>query len=106
MAEICPFHTIEIPENREILKTDSLKFPWKEDPNGYFLVKIENDEIHCGFVNSSHKMEVEFIGKNPDKIIKEIAKRKLVNLEHMGYIAQEMQIALECLENNKNYIQR
>ena len=45
-----------------------------------------------------------------DKIIKEIAKRKLVNLEQMGYIASELMIAKDCLKNNslasKKYIQR
>lgn len=106
----CPFHKIEIPKDREIIKTDKLKFPWKQDPKGYFLVKIEKNQICCGFVNNKHKMKVEFRGKNPDKIIKEIAKRKLVNLEQMGYIASELMIAKDCLKNNslasKKYIQR
>ncbi len=105
----CPFHKIEIPENREIVETDKLKFSWKQDPKGYFLVKIEKDQICCGFVNNKHKMKVEFKGKSPDKIIKEIAKRKLVGLAQMGYIASELMIAKNYLKNNpanKKYIQR
>ena len=102
----CPFHEIDISEDREIVETDNLKFPWKQDKNGYFLVRIKDNKIECGFVNSSHKMILELRGKDPDKIIKEIAKRKLVDLEHMGYISQELQIAKDCLENNKEYVQR
>jgi len=117
MNKKCPYHKIKIPENREIVKTDKLKFPWKQDPRGYFLVKIKNDQIYCGFVSNKHKMKVEFKGKDPDKIIKEIAKRKLVGLAQMGYIASELMIAKNCLKNNppsskdfseasKKYIQR
>jgi len=51
-------------------------------------------------------MVVEFVGKKPEKIIKEIAKRNLCDLEHMGYIASELSIAHDCLKNNKNYVQR
>jgi len=104
--EECPCHPIDISENREIVETDNLKFDWKQDPNGYFLVRVQDNEIQCGFVNNSHKMIIEFRGKNPDNIIKEIAKRKLVELTHMGYISQELQIAKDCLDNKKKYVQR
>lgn len=102
----CPQHKIEISENRELVNCDNKTFPWKQDPNGYFLVKIEDGLIKCGFVNNQNKMELELEGKDPDKIIKEIAKRKLCDLEHMGYISSELMIAKDCLENNKKYIQR
>jgi hypothetical protein len=104
----CPLHPIEIPEDREIVDCDSREFPWRQDPNGYFLVKIDAERgvICCGFVNNEHKMETEFRGKDPDKIIKEIAERGLVGLEHMGYIASELMIAKHCLDNGKEYIQR
>ncbi|MCK5283023.1 MAG: hypothetical protein KAK00_06445 [Nanoarchaeota archaeon] len=102
----CPLHPIGISEDREIVDCDNLDFPWKQDKKGYFLVKIEDGQICCGFVNNEHKMVVEFRARDVDKIIKEIAKRKLVDLEHMGYIASEMMIAKDCLENNKGYVQR
>jgi len=102
----CPCHPIDISEDREIVNTDKITFKWTQDPDGYFLVKIENGEIQCGFVNNNHKMTVEFRGTDPDNIIKEIANRKLVNLTHMGYIAQELQIAKVCLDKNKEYVQR
>jgi len=102
----CPIHEIEISENRKIIFCDNLKFPWKQDKHGYFLVKIMNEKIHCGFVNNKHKMIMEFRGKNPEKIIKEIAKRKMCNLENMGYIASELMIADNCIKNKKKYVQR
>ena len=102
----CPFHKIEIPDDREVVFCDDLEFPWQKDQNGYFLVKIEKGQLCCGHVNNDHKMTVEFRGTDPDKIIKEIALRKLCDLEHMGYIAQELQIAAQCLEGKRKYVQR
>ncbi|MFA5318181.1 MAG: hypothetical protein WC323_01765 [Patescibacteria group bacterium] len=106
MGTKCPRHKIKIPKNREVVKTDRLKFPWQQDKNGYFLVKIEDGQICCGFVNNKHEMILELRGKNMEKMIKEIAKRKLVGLEQMGYISSELIIAKDCLKNNKKYIQR
>ncbi len=102
----CPFHKIEIPKDRQVILTDSLSFVWKQDPKGYFLVKIEKGEICCGFVNPKHKMILELRGSNPDKIIKEIIKRKLCNIDNLGYIASELMLARYCLEKKKRYIQR
>jgi hypothetical protein len=106
MSDKCPFHPIEIPDSRQIIDCDKLNFPWVEDKKGYFLVKIEDDIICCGFVNNKHVMEIELKAKDPDKIIKEIAKRKLCDTQHMGYIASELMIAKNCIENNKKYVQR
>ena len=102
----CPSHKIEILKTRKIIFCDKLKFSWKQDPKGYFLVEIKDNKICCGFVNNKHKMIIEFRGKDPDKIIKEIAKRKLCNLENMGYIASELMIAKDCLKSKKKYRQR
>ncbi len=106
MNNKCPYHAINILSDREIVKTDKLKFSWKQDPNGYFLIKLENEQICCGFVNNKHVMETEFRGKDVEKMIKEIAKRKLIGLEQMGYIASELMIAKNFLESGKKYTQR
>src|SRR3989338_6517797 len=107
LKEDCPFYPITIPDDREVVETDNLKFPWEGDGKGYFLIKLENGMICCGFVNSKHRMETEFRGKDPDKIIKEIAKRKLCSdLQHMGYISSELIIAKQCLDERKKYVQR
>jgi hypothetical protein len=102
----CPTHPIDISENREIVECDNLEFPWKQDPAGYFLVRIKDNQICCGFVNSEHKMILEFRGTNPDKIIKEITKREICNENNLAYLAQELMIAKDCLENNKEFVQR
>ncbi|MBI4116339.1 hypothetical protein HY449_01205 [Candidatus Pacearchaeota archaeon] len=102
----CPSSPIEIPQLRKIIFTDKKKFPWRKNRNGYFLIKIQEKKIHCGFVNWKNKMIFEFVGKNPDKMIKEIAKRKLCDLEHMGYIASELTVAENFLKGDKKYIQR
>jgi len=106
----CPIHNIEIPKNRDVILCDNLEFQWKQDKKGYFLVKIEKGMICCGFVNfienGKHRMVLELRGEKPDKIIKEIAKRNLCNMENMGYISSELMIAYDCLKNNKNYVQR
>ena len=102
----CPTQEINIASKREVIDCDSLKFPWNTDPNGYFLVKIDRNIIHCGFVNNEHKMIIEFKGRNPDLIIKEIVKRDLCNKENLAYISSEIMIAYNCIVNNKKYIQR
>jgi len=104
--QICPHTEINIDENREIVYSDNLRFSWNQDTKGYFLVKIENNMICCGFVNSNHEMILEIRGKNPDKIIKEITRRDLCSKENLAYIAQELMIAQNCIVNNKLYLQR
>lgn len=107
----CPMKEIEIKNDREIVYTDNLSFPWNQDPNGYFLIKIDNENnenkiICCGFVNNKHELIIEFRGKNPDKIIKEITRRNLCSKENLAYISQELMIAYYCMKNNLNYVQR
>lgn len=103
----CPSHQITILENREIINTDNISFPWtEEDPNGYFLVRLENNQICCGFVTKDDKMKLELRGKNPDKMIKEIVKRNLCEKPHLAYISSELMIAYYCLTNNLKYTQR
>lgn len=102
----CPQEKIEITPEREIMFTDDLQFPYHQDENGYFLVKIENGLICCGFVNKEHHMLFELRGINPDKMIKEITRRNPCSKETLAYIAQEVMIAYTCLINDKKYIQR
>ncbi|MEK6871776.1 MAG: hypothetical protein AABX16_02635 [Nanoarchaeota archaeon] len=106
MKKACPDVKITVKQNREIIDCDALTFPWRKDPAGYFLVKLEKGLICCGFVNNRHEIIVEFRGRDPDKIIKEIVRRNLCDRDHIGYIASELMIAHDCLIHNKKYVQR
>ena len=106
MKKLCPTNEIKISPKRKIIFTDEKKYPWRADSRGYFLVKIQDGNIHCGFANKKHEVKIEFIGKDVEKMIKEIAKKKLCDLEHMGYISSELMIAKNYLKNGKRYIQR
>lgn len=99
------FRPFEILDEREVVETDTLKFPWREDKAGYFLIKIETGRIHCGFLKDN-KMILELRGKDPHTMAKEIAKRNLINLEHMAYLASELMIAKQCMDTGKEYVQR
>jgi len=106
MKAKCPCAPIEISKDREIVNCDKLKFKWKQDPHGYFLVKIENNKICCGFCTTKNKMILELRSKAPDNIIKEIVRRNLCNKSNLGYIASELVIAYNCMINEKKYVQR
>ena len=105
MNKACPQVQVVIGK-QEVVYCDELHFPWKMDENGYFLVRLHEGLIACGFVNTHHEMIIELRGKDPDKIIKEICRRDLCDKEHVGYIASELMIAHDCLVNGKTYVQR
>jgi len=102
----CPIKPIIIRQDRETIDCDKKKYPWTCDPQGYFLVKIENKKIHCGFVNINHELILELTAANPDNIIKEIVARNLVDKPHLAYIASELIIAHTSIQNNQPYTQR
>jgi len=88
---LCPCYPITIPDNRKVVYTDHRNFPWKSDPKGYFLIKLEKGNICCGHVSPQHRMTVEFRGKNPMKIMREICSLNLVkNYEHVGFYFREI----------------
>ena len=100
-----PYRDFTIPEKREVIHTDGLRFPWREDPAGYFLVRTDGDRIRVGFLEDD-VMTLELQGSDPYNIIKEIAKRDLINKEHMGYIAAEIVRAKQAIDTNETFVQR
>jgi hypothetical protein len=103
----CPTQPITILKDRLVIETDDLDFKWVGDKNGYFLIKLDDDEISCGFVNAHHELCVEFRGTDMDKMIKEILKQDLLDSkEHLVYVAQELMLARQCLDEMTLYIQR
>jgi hypothetical protein len=100
-----PFRQFHIDPDREIVDCDQLSDKWIEDKRGYVLIKIDDGKISCGFVIDD-VLSLELRGTNPRLIIKEIAQRKLVNLQHMGYIGRELERAKWALEHQQEYVQR
>ena len=102
----CPTKHI-ILSDREKVNADKLIFPWRKNNKGYFLLKIEDGKVCCGFVNWKHHMLIEWQGTDSDKIMKDIAQRKLCS-DHfaMAYIASELMRAEYHLKNNIIYVQR
>ena len=101
------FHSVDIKDDREVIETDSLNYKWIGDDDGYFLIKIEDGQLNCGFVNKDRVLKLEFRGRDPLNMIKEIAERGLVsNQQHMGYIAAELMIAKDAMDTGKEYVQR
>ena len=58
-------------KDRKMIFTDEIKFPWRQDKRGYFLIKIGNGKIHCGFVNNNHEMLVEFVALQYEHLSKQ-----------------------------------
>jgi hypothetical protein len=99
---------IKIPADRKIVFCDGLDFPcgWKEG-DGYFLVKIEDGMICAGYVDgTTHELNIEFRGSDPDKLIREITRQDFVDKSHAAYIAAEIILAHQCLKTDTEYIQR
>ena len=103
----CPDRRIHIRSDREIVDCDMLTHKYRTDPKGFFLVRLQDDKVCCGYVNWDYEMTLELRGTDVQKILKEIARRRLCeNLEHMGYIADELRIARSCFDSGKEYVQR
>jgi len=81
------------------------------DPKGYFLIKVENNQIVLGFCNYQnkdlgYKNKIEKT-KSSDNAIELIEWAKdLCSLEsHYDYLVEEITKAQMCLKNNQEYIQ-
>jgi hypothetical protein len=84
------------------------------DPNGFFIIEINNNEIRVEYYKNVYKkniivsgnLEKVFIGKKADALCDTISNN-ITNLriEHYMYLGRELQKAQICLENNKKYIQ-
>jgi hypothetical protein len=99
---------IRISDDRKVVFCDELEFPcgWKEG-DSYFLVKIEDGMICVGFVDgTTHEMNIEFRGSDPDKLIREVTRQDFVDKPHAAYIAAEIILAHQSLKTGTEYVQR
>ena len=103
----CLGRDITIRSNREVVQCDELEFPWDWKPDdGYFLVRLHEGQICVGYVDEHHDVKIEFRGTDPEKMVKEIARRNFLNSSHMGYIGGEILLAHQCLVSGTDYVQR
>tara|TARA_Y100000031_G_C8185139_1_gene368557 strand:+ start:751 stop:1092 length:342 start_codon:yes stop_codon:yes gene_type:complete len=80
--------------------------PWKQDPKGYFLIKINEKKISAGYCTNDNKLKYEFVGKNAKGIYETIAKMNLVSLfEHASYLGKELKKAELAIKYDLEYVQ-
>ena len=90
------------------------KKEWKQDPKGYFLIRINKTQIEVAHVkndNSNHpkkdlKKATVFVGKNAEELYNTIIRKKLISLkEHAAYLGSELQKAEIAMKNKLKYVQ-
>jgi dihydropteroate synthase len=94
-------------------KYDSKK-EWRQDPKGYFLIRIKNNNLEVAHVKNDHSNNPRtnpdkatiIIGKNAEEVYNTIIREKLLSLkEHAAYLGSELQKAEIAMKNNLKYIQ-
>ncbi len=87
---------------------------WKQDPKGYFLIRINKNFIEVAHVkndNSNHpkkdlKKATVIRGKNAEEIYNTIIRENLISLkEHAAYLGSELQKAEIAMKHNLKYVQ-
>ncbi len=90
------------------------KKEWKQDPKGYFLIRINKNFIEAAYVKNDHsnhpkkdlKKATVIKGKNAEEIYNTIIREKLVSLkEHAAYLGSELQKAEIAMKNKLKYVQ-
>ena len=102
------FQQIEVEDNIEEFQATYSPREWKQDPIGYFLIKLnrENQTIEVGFCNNEHKVIKKIIGKHPIEIYYTLIRNNLISkLEHAADMGVELEKAYIALKNNLEYIQ-
>ena len=102
------FKEITMEKPREIDAT-GLKRPWRLDPRGYFLIRVNNEQnkIEAAFCDlKENKVRIIFKGDNPLEVYIAILKEDLISmLDHAADIGVELEKAYMALKNRKKYTQ-
>jgi len=79
----------------------------EEDKNGYFLIKLENDEIVVEHrVSDGRKSSYEFKGKKAQVLYKKILNENLISrMDHAAYLGYELARAEDALKKVKPFVQ-
>jgi len=78
---------------------------WKQDPKGYFLIKIEDNEIIAIFYKDN-KPAIEIKGKQSKEVYNTLIREDLVSsLQHAAYLGKELGKAEMALRHKLSYVQ-
>ncbi len=102
------FKEITMEKPREIDAT-GINRPWKLDPKGYFLIRIneEHGKIEAAFCDlKENKVRIIIRGDNPMEIYTAILKEDLISLlDHAADIGVELEKAYIALKTGQKYTQ-
>lgn len=102
------FKEITMEKPREIDAT-GIKRPWRLDPKGYFLIRVnkELNKIEAAFCDlKENKVRVIIRGDNPVEVYTAILKEELITrLDHAADIGVELEKAYIALKTGKKYVQ-
>ena len=102
------FKEITIEKPREI-DASGITRPWKLDPKGYFLIKVNEElgKIEAAFCDiKENKVRVVIKGDNPVEIYTAMLKEDLISmLDHAADIGVELEKAYIALKEGKKYTQ-
>ncbi len=98
-----------IRKDAEIIKGSFHKYKdWKQDPKGYFLIRVNKTEkeIELGFCKENNEIEIVIKGKIPQEIYYTAIKKGLLSrMEHAAYLGKELEKAYLAMKHDLNYIQ-
>jgi len=80
---------------------------FEQDPRGFFIIKVENDEIAVEHrLNDGRKTKYEFRGKIAEEIYRKILNENLVSrLDHAAYLGKELARAEMALKEGEEFVQ-
>jgi|AP95_1055475.scaffolds.fasta_scaffold63112_1 hypothetical protein len=98
--------TMEKPEE---IDATGLERPWRLDPKGYFLIKVNEElgKIEAAFCDlKENKVRVIIRGDNPVEVYTAILKEELITmLDHACDIGVELEKAYISMKEGKKYTQ-
>jgi len=104
MAQIFHQQTVKLDET--ITAKYTPKVDWKQDPTGYFLIRLSEGKIEVGFVTNDHVVKKRIVGDNATVIYYTLIKHKLLSkVEHAAYLGKELYKAELALKLGKQYVQ-
>ena len=102
------FKEITMEKPKEIDAT-GIKRPWKMDPKGYFLIRLNKDlnKIEAAFCDyKENKVRIIIRGDTPMEVYTAILKEDLVaNLDHAMDLGVELEKSYRALKMGKKYTQ-